>query len=345
MTETALSSKPKVAGKSVLALLGCLAALLIFEVTFRIVAALSLKPNPWNDRPSFYPMPESARSMQGPTRSPMKIPSSFRIAAVGDSFTFGPDLEFDDAYPARLERWLNLNDRQPKVEVINDGIPGRSTVQEIDDVKRVLAQGADLVLLNVTLNDPEVYPLTKERRDELFGAPYLNASWLRLLPGLKFILERIHATRTHDLTINYYNDLFENDRTWPTFSQALIAIHDLTEHSQKPLVVFVFPLFDFPFDDRYPLRSVHQKLGQFLEQQHIQHVDLLNAYRGIPPERLQTKPGADAHPNEIAHRIAAEAMFRYIKNHKMVPEAALPKHRFKKRTALYQGSFTLPPVN
>ena len=40
--------------------------------------------------------------------------------------------------------------------------------------------------------------------------------------------------------------------------------------------------------------------------------------RGIPDERLQIRPGVDGHPNEIAHRIAAESLYAWLEKEQLV---------------------------
>jgi hypothetical protein len=57
-------------------------------------------------------------------------------------------------------------------------------------------------------------------------------------------------------------------------------------------------------------------------------IDLLRAYRNIPPERLQVIPGEDNHPNERAHRIAAEHLLAALVHDHLVPEAVAPTHLY-----------------
>jgi hypothetical protein len=42
------------------------------------------------------------------------------------------------------------------------------------------------------------------------------------------------------------------------------------------------------------------------------YLDLLPFYRGLDWKLLVVEGGADEHPNEIAHRIAAEALLRLV---------------------------------
>ncbi|MFM1848172.1 MAG: hypothetical protein RL417_1646, partial [Pseudomonadota bacterium] len=131
---------------------GIAAALIVIEVLFR---SLYQPPIRWNDRPRAYFVPENAVVLTDRAYPAKKNPGTVRIAVVGDSFSFAPYMQFDDTFAKRLERWLNLNEKQPKVEVINYGVPRYSTSHEIAVVERALKEEADLIVLQITLNDPE----------------------------------------------------------------------------------------------------------------------------------------------------------------------------------------------
>ena len=125
------------------------------EVAMRLIPAHKAAGPDWNDRPKFYYDPPLAIDHTGQDHSPIKPEKTFRIAVVGDSYSFGPFLQYDDTFAARLGRMLNLNSSDLRTEVINYGIPGYSTSHEIDLVKRALSEQADLVLLEASpFRDP-----------------------------------------------------------------------------------------------------------------------------------------------------------------------------------------------
>ncbi len=57
---------------------------------------------------------------------------------------------------------------------------------------------------------------------------------------------------------------------------------------------------------------MHDRLHEALANEQVRFLDLLNDYRGRDPFRLQVIPFVDSHPNEIAHRLAAESIFEYL---------------------------------
>jgi len=307
----------------VVSLGGIAAALLLIEAAFR---AFYHPPVAWNDRPKTYFIPQNAVVLTDRSPSPAKKPGSIRIAVVGDSFSFGPYMQFDDTFAKRLERWLNLNESQPLVEVINYGVPRYSTSHEIAVVERALKEHADLVLLQITLNDPEIKPyrptglLVDEKTGEIVVANKLFQYWR----SLGYVVTRIENTQTHKDYVNYFFRLFDGKKTWKNFSDSLKAIAARCQKADVPLVAAVFPLFGHPVNPAYPFFPLHEKVGGALQSLNIPHLDLAEAYRYLPLERLQVIPVADRHPNEIGHRIAAEAMIPWLASTGLLPASIFP---------------------
>jgi hypothetical protein len=85
-----------------------------------------------------------------------KVPT-FRIALLGDSFAFGWGVEFKEGFGQVLERELQRYSDQSsglKIEVLNFGVPGYSTFQEVALFEdRVLAFQPDEILLLWVEND------------------------------------------------------------------------------------------------------------------------------------------------------------------------------------------------
>jgi hypothetical protein len=338
---------------SAISLIGVILALAILEVGVRIFVPDEASPAAtWSDRPIFYYSAAGRPSMQGkPYRVP-KPPSTFRIAVIGDSFSFAPFMQFTDTFAAKLEEMLNLNDVRMKAEVINYGVPAYSSTHEIEVAKRALDEGADLLLLQITLNDPE---LKTERPTGLaenlvdqFGPFKLEGKLgavARRWKTLRFALERIHNSRTRDAYIRYFNNLFENPRNLYPFTNALRDMIGSARKAQKPIVSVVFPLFGLPLDDRYPFYPLHEKMRHFMSVNQVPHLDVSSIYDGIPLERLQVIPGVDRHPNEIAHRMAAERMYLWLEEQKLLPKELLISQKFATRLGITPQRPWISPQN
>jgi hypothetical protein len=290
-----------------LSLLALAVSLLAVEGTLWLVRGEDKRVAHLPERPRFYYLPKSSASMRG------NLPSHgerFRVAIVGDSFTFGPKMQFDDAFPARLDRMLNLNADGRVARVVSYGSPGASTHHEVRLTRRALKEGADLIVVQVTLNDPQPSPLRSWGHGHSTSHPLRTISWVN---------DRLALMRSEEEYIRYHHQLFDDPTTWHLFSESLLSIQKITRAHGKPLVVVLFPLFDFPFD-RYPFRSIHRKVKEFCVKHGILFDDLLRAYDGVDHVRMQLIPGTDAHPNEIAHRIAAEAIYRRLRREHLIPK-------------------------
>lgn len=94
-------------------------------------------------------------SMRDVEREVKKPEDVFRIALLGDSFAFGWGVEQDLTFAKVLEKTLNdFTNGLPKVEVLNFGVPGYSTFQEVARFEEIgLDFKPDLVLVFFVDND------------------------------------------------------------------------------------------------------------------------------------------------------------------------------------------------
>ncbi|MCB0339363.1 MAG: SGNH/GDSL hydrolase family protein, partial [Bdellovibrionales bacterium] len=136
--------------------MGLVLAFSVLEVALRVFAVSFVTNKPHPPAPVFFYQPINSKDAVNFRYSVPKASDLYRIAAVGDSFTYPHSIEFDDAYPARLERMLNLASDSKKIEVVNYGKPGNSTRAEVSVVRHAIEDGADMVLLEITLNDAEL---------------------------------------------------------------------------------------------------------------------------------------------------------------------------------------------
>lgn len=325
-----------------LSALGILISLGLLEIGVRIFAPSDSPHGPeWSDRPLFYYRADGAPQMQGPPYAVPKPPSTFRIAVIGDSFSFGPYMQYTDTFSSKLQAMLNLNNSPLRAEVINYGVPAYSTAHEIEVAQRALAEGADLIVLQITLNDPE-YKTTRpnglsENMLDQFGPLKLEGklgALARRWHTLKFALERMHNARTREAYVQYFNHLFDNPRTLYPFTNALRDILGSAFKARKPIVSVVFPLFGLPLDDKYPFYKIHDRLKKFMDHYKVPYLDVSHIYDGIPLERLQVIPGADRHPNEIAHRMAAEKIYLFLEERKLIPQELVIHEKFATRLGI-----------
>ncbi len=313
-------------------LLGAVAAVLVIEGAFRLVA-LFKPPRLRNDRPRQYYFSEQAQNTIDYRYEERKADGTYRIIVIGDSFAYGYGNQFDDAFPKRLERILNLNRTAPKVEVMNMSTPGHSTRDEVLAVERAMENFTpDLVVLQITLNDPEIKTFNPhDKKTDKTGAIIVSGGIFDYWESLAFIVSRIRNTLSVIEYKRYFQRLFEDGKTLRNFRVSLRDIKKMESRYNVPVAAVIFPLFTFPLDDTYPFRHAHQVIHELLDALRIPHIDLLNAFEGMDHYRLQAHPVLDTHPNEIAHRIAAESLYRWMKKNRMIPAASIVRCTARRR--------------
>lgn len=302
---------------------GIFVSLLLVEVGLR-VSGFGRVVTPPGDRPqAYYRAPAATLFRDFPETFPAD--ATPKIAVVGDSFSFATAMQYDDAFPNKLERLLQ-QEGYPAANVVNYGVPGYSTSHERDAVVQAGREGAEILILQITLNDPQrkAYRPSGLTGKNEFGTLELSgfektlASYWRTYG---FARMRLHNTETHNRYTEYYTDLFLNKRTWIPFKEAVTDIVRYCERENITLVAVVFPLFGMPLDDTYPFAKIHQRVANLFSRKEVPVLDLFSVYQGIPLAALQVDPLHDFHPNEYGHRLAAEAIYAWLRyDQKLLPQ-------------------------
>ena len=110
----------------------------------------------------------------------------------------------------------------------------------------------------------------------------------------------------------YYSDLTEyySGEPWQRMSRKLDRVQQLCKANGTDFRVVVFPFLHNLGPD-YPFREAHQKIVEHCRSRDIPVLDLEPdltpfASRGLTANRF------DAHPNELAHRLASEAILKNL---------------------------------
>jgi lysophospholipase L1-like esterase len=239
-----------------------------------------------------------------------------RLVCIGDSFTWGVSVLFDDAWPQRVERILS-RERGERWEAVNLGEPGLNSVQE---ARKLASEGfayePDVVVVAYVLNDSEDETAAEARRaadwvEEQRRGPSLSPLDRSAL--VRLVRARVWATLENRRRIEGFRSMYADGYAgWAAARQALKTMGGLSRERGVPLVVAIFPLFGNPLDEGYPFAEVHAKVAQAAAEAGAQVVDLLPLYRGLDWRLLVVDGADDEHPNEIAHRVAAQAIARAV---------------------------------
>lgn len=298
---------------------GVTVALLVAEVAVRLLA-----PAPRGG--GYAPVrtdtrerrPINARGYRDLERAIPRPEGVRRLVCLGDSFTWGVGVLFDDTWPQRVERLL-ARERGERWEAVNLGEPGLNTVQEAAKLAgEGLAYQPDVVVVAYVLNDSEdenaaearrASEWLEDRRESAARAPSLleRSALVRLVRG------RLRATVENRRRVDGFRSMYADDYAgWRAGRTALRSIAGLCRERGVPLVIAVFPLFGNALDDGYPFAALHAKVAQAGAEAGARVVDLLPQYRGLDWHCLTVDGANDEHPNEVAYRIASQSIARAV---------------------------------
>jgi lysophospholipase L1-like esterase len=113
-------------------------------------------PAEFRDNPT-WTIDLNSQGYRTPEVSAAKPPSTVRVACIGDSWTFGMNVDQNRAYPNRLLERLREASSETRYEVLNFGQLGYSSFQGLQLLKtRVLPLHPDVVAIGFAMNDSGV---------------------------------------------------------------------------------------------------------------------------------------------------------------------------------------------
>jgi hypothetical protein len=108
---------------------------------------------------------------------------------------------------------------------------------------------------------------------------------------------------------SYLRESYESE-VWGRLERKLDELHEVCTQHGIDLRIVVFPFLHNLGDD-YPFAEAHRRLDRFCRERKIGHLDLEPVLKPHVAEGLTVNP-YDAHPNERAHAIAADAIQRQL---------------------------------
>ncbi|MHC4400639.1 MAG: SGNH/GDSL hydrolase family protein [Planctomycetota bacterium] len=239
------------------------------------------------------------------------------VLGLGDSFTLGRGVRYEDTYLRRLERrWAEDGH---EVLIKNTG----HCAYELEEVCRAYLiessqQHYPLVIYGFVLND---FGLVGGHA--LFGSDYIDINnggyqynpWRRWFASVNYICHLIDVIRLDRITRQLYLDAFRGNHAREKFGRLKQMCHKI-QADGSDLVIVLFPLM-YEFDD-YPFQEIHDKMADFCRREGIPLLDLLPAFSAYRAEDLWVHP-IDHHPNETANAIAAEEIHRFLEGEGLLP--------------------------
>jgi lysophospholipase L1-like esterase len=270
-----------------------------------------------------------------------KPPGVVRIAAVGDSFTFGLGVAGHETFSTVLEELLaaRMMPDDRRVEVLNFGVSGYNTTQELALLRdRVLAFEPDMVVLGWFINDFDdlggsswvvdrsgylaFAPLSDRSREMGLAAvtPDTNVVWRALLgySQLCRTVQRVMGRRAmaRELgeeasewwwssalvrAIVLGREIPRTRSAWKRMEEALLAVGETL-----PTVFLLIPAREQVGRAEYhgPLRRVRE----FLAGRNLASVDLLAHLEASDEDAARFYLPENPHPSAAGHRLIAELL-------------------------------------
>jgi lysophospholipase L1-like esterase len=246
-----------------------------------------------------------------PVYHPRAAPGQRRVSFLGDSFTAGHGIaNVQDRFANRFRAV------RPDCEVHVFAQIGWDTGHELENLKRSANAGyeLDLLVLVYCLNDiSDIAPDWQIAARRIYASSdpgYLVAH--------SFFFNTLYFRwkAAHDPDVSNYYQFVRNNyegAVWEEQKQRLRALRDEVASRGGRLLVVTFPFLHALGPD-YEYRQIHERLDRCWKELNVPHLDLLGIFESRPPAEL-TINRYDAHPNEQAHRMAAESIAAFLDKH------------------------------
>lgn len=241
------------------------------------------------------------------------FPGERRITFLGDSFTIGHGIvDVEDRFANRIRKR-----RGGEWDILVLASNGHDTGSEIAWVRKYNARNLEFgdVVLVYTLNDvADIHPKWRATFDRISARAQDQNFLIRHSYFLNLLYYRRVVARDPDVA-NYYGfikDAYDGP-LWEEQRRRLRELRDECDQRGGRLFVVTFP-FMHQLGEAYEYRQVHERLGEFWDELGVPHLDLLPVFEKHSDEVL-TVNAYDAHPNERANELAAEAIEKFLDSH------------------------------
>ena len=162
---------------------------------------------------------------------PAKTPGRYRIAVVGDSFTWGQGIEREERFSNLIEQFLGS-----RYEVFNFGIAGDNMPEHLTRLTQALDVSPNFVLLQIYINDFETREMQRPR-----SYPLLPPSLDNDLQGSSLLYGLIEGQWAHiqqmagmSESYAHYMERSLRDPNAPNAREAYGQLHEFFDRARAP---------------------------------------------------------------------------------------------------------------
>ncbi len=248
----------------------------------------------------------------------------YRIAVIGDSFTFGNGVAQYERYSDLLQSWLGDD-----FETLNFGVPGANTPDHLGTlISHVLPTQPDFVLLQWYVNDAE--------GDVTSGRPTVSP----LVPGRhlhNWVLERSAAYTVANIRWSALQAEVGLSDSYATYMQRRLSapqgadairereiLRDFIVRCRDQGVrvgMVLFPDSGHDLGPRYPYQYLHDRVREVCRDEDVTCLDLREPFARIKNRQSLWVNPFDAHPSVRANAIAAAAILTVFESVWRTPAA------------------------
>lgn len=278
----------------------------------------------------------NSRGLRGPEYSYQKNKGVIRILGLGDSFTFGIGVDEKDTYLKKLEGLLTAEfQKEYKIEVINAGIGGWGTAQELIYLKKEgLRYNPDLITIGFFVNDPsdndegKLYKLENNHLIRQAVKPSRSLSAVKkvttYIPFYNFLTRHSQflSLLRSQLTIILTS---RNKKNGPNYknldlTKALLKkINQLARANGSELIIILIPSKEQFLTQGSPSRNMQLEVIRFCRDNNIKVLDLFSDFNASQAQSLYfTNPPPECtHWNRSGHNLCAHILYDYLKDYNL----------------------------
>lgn len=274
----------------------------------------------WRDHPYVVEYRFNSLGFRGgefPSRS--ETPGRNRVAVVGDSFTEGLGVREADTLVRVLERELDRGE-PGRWSLMNLGVRGADFPRLMRLFEQAYELDPDVFVYAMVLNDPDVSPAYAARWPEFNdGVLIVNPSSPRLgfwdSRLVRFVVDRATARRASAECVRWYKARYDvlNRAGWEQTKARLRRVARTCRSLKIRFAVVLWPLL-VDLEGDYPFAEIHAKIQSFCASEGIPFHDLWPVLRSHRTATLWVHAADDHHPNEVAHRLAADSLLPMLRD-------------------------------
>jgi len=269
-------------------------------------------------------------------REPHQLRNKQVVLAIGDSFTHGLGVPYQNSYPAQLE--ANLQSVYSDVAVVNAGIPGLETNMALNLLKRVyddyepklviLGFHSGDVVQNLQIVDDGINSTVMD--DKNFKEIIRHSE--EHLPKLFLLKEFLRQKTSTFALVNYlYKNYIIKYLPPPAEMTSLGAGNDfqateylldkmhefLSSRNTKLVILSIVPLVRF---DAYPYNLLNERLEKYAQSRNVDFINPLKEFSKHSSSELWVSI-RDGHYNAEGNRVISEAVMAYLIKHNLLADA------------------------